>query len=67
MMIRRYVYLNNNNEVILYGSHHDDVVEQGAIIAAFESGARFVEVPITNKATLGWYFDGNDYVQYPTS
>jgi hypothetical protein len=48
-MIKRYVYLNNNNEVILYGSHHDDVIEQGAIIAAFESGARFVEVPITNK------------------
>jgi hypothetical protein len=66
-MIKKYVYLNNNNEVILYASYHDDVVEQGAIMAAFDSGARFVEVPITNKATLGWYFNGNDYVQYTAS
>lgn len=66
-MLHKYVYLNNSNEVLLYGSFHDDVPEQGALIAAFESNVKFVEVPTNNRATLGWYFDGTDYVQYPVS
>ena len=66
-MLNKYVYLNKDNEVLLYGSFHDEVPEQGALVAAFESDLRFVEVPVSNRATLGWYFDGTDYVQYPVS
>ena len=62
-MLKKYVFLNNNNEVVLVIKLHEDVLQQAALIATFESNHTFVEVPVTSRATLGWHFDGVDYVQ----
>jgi hypothetical protein len=64
-MIKKYVFLNKNNQNVGVFKFNDEIPEQAAMIAAYESGATFLEVPLENKATLGWYFDGEEYVQYP--
>lgn len=64
-MIKKYVFLNKNNENVGVFKFNEEIPEQAAMIAAYQSGATFLEVPISNKATLGWYFDGEEYVQYP--
>jgi hypothetical protein len=64
-MIKKFVYLDKNNEVLATFKYDDENIVQAALVAAYTSNPKFVEVDIHNKATLGWYFDGEDYVQYP--
>ena len=64
-MIKKFAYLDKNNEVMTTFQYDDQDITQAALVAAYDSNPRFVEVDIHSKATLGWYFDGEDYVQYP--
>ena len=64
-MIKQYAIVSNANEALYVVQLHEDVIEQAAQIAAYESNAVFVEVPLSNRATLGWHFDGEEYVQTP--
>lgn len=63
-MQRKFVFIDENDTVVSVLNYHDDVLEQESIIAGLLSEPTFVDVPLDCKATFGWYFDGNDYVQY---
>ena len=64
-MIRKFAFLDKDNKVLNTFRYEDEDPVQAAIVAGYNSDPKFVEVDIHNKATLGWYFDGENYVQYP--
>lgn len=64
-MLKKYIFVNKDSEVVVVIKLDGSILQQAALIAAFESDPTFVEVPVSNRATLGWHFDGENYVQNP--
>jgi len=56
MSIRKLVFLDKNDIVLLFMNLDDsDLIEEG-IVAGFLSNPVFVEVDFNSKATVGWKY-----------
>jgi hypothetical protein len=70
-MYKKYVFLEKEtNKVLMHFKflleYEDGSIDERSIAlsSAFESNPTFVEVELDNAATLGWYLENGEYIQY---
>lgn len=57
----KFVYLKNN-KVLTILIFDDKNIKEEALIAGFRSGAKVLEIDPSIPATLGWKYDGQNFI-----